>query len=409
MSYASASNNTESLLSYSSTQPTNATHPDSNDNDTVIVTSNGWPKGTVTEVWKYDAETNTRKNIYWAPAPTQSKCGGWVLTSTDQVLVSPTGTYASGYTINQEDANGCATRADTYYDRARRTHTFGKASMQNDAQGYGSSVTGWLRNTTATWASYSHIWGWYDHSITVWTANTIGWGRNNDITAWSYNGISYWYNHNITAGNYNTIGWGNANDIKAGSYNTIVWGSAIDFEAGTGSYNVAGWVNHTFNWGNYTTAFGNNHISDWWVAWFMAWQSNSIRAGNYNTLLGFSHDNIAGSWNFLWGYNHTNTSGNYNTLLWFTNINRSGSHNVALWYSHDVSWAGNTILWYNNTANTNYSVSIGRNLNNTTQDGIMIANSFQRIWFFWTTPITRQTVNNTSQLITALKAYWLIL
>lgn len=463
-----------------------------------------------------------------AVLPVYTTCDGTDLTVTDRIVTAPTGSYASGYSVNQTDANGCLTLSDIYYNLARRSHTFGHNYMSNEALGYGSSITGGLRNTTATGASYSHIGGGYDHSITTGTANFIGGGRNNDITAGSYNGITHGYNQNITAGNYNTIGGGVSNDIKAGSYNTIVGGSAIDFEAGTGSYNVAGGVNTTFNGGSYNTAFGNNHISDGGVAGFMVGQQNRIRAGNYVSQLGYSHDNVAGNSTTQGGYNHTNTAGSYNTQLGYahinttgqsvfqggqSNINRSGNYTVQLGFSHDNTGTGNSqvgydhlatggsyggmygiqnridggtrnnilgsssrvrggnyniatghshdilagsghavhgynntvnggnysminavnsiyrggnysgmwgfshdntgtgnmLIGYNNTTNTNYSVSIGRNLNNTTSDGIMIANTFQRLGFFGTTPITRQTANTLPQLLAALKAYGLIL
>jgi len=461
--------------------------------------------------------------------PEYITCDGSTLTTTDRIVTAPTGAYASGYTVNQSDADGCLTLSDIYYNRARRSHTFGEASMSNDAQGYGSSITGGLRNITATGAAYSHIGGGYDHSITIGTTNGIGWGRNNDITAGSYNGIVSGYNQNITAGNYNTIGGGVSNDIKAGSYNTIVGGSAIDFEAGTGSYNVAGGVNTTFNGGSYTTAFGNNHRIDGGVAGFTAGQQNRIRLGNYVSQFGYSHDNVAGNATTQGGYNHTNTSGSYNSqfgyahiidagqsifqggqsnrnrsgnyvsqlglshdnqagsyttqlgynhtnitgngntqigyqnrqdagfygsqlgtnnrirlgnyntaigtshdiqngtgttvlgydnthiagaynyMLASTSIHRSGNYSGMIGYSHDNTGTGNMLIGYNNTTNTNYSVSIGRNLNNTTQDGIMIANNFQRLGFFGTAPITRQTANTLPQLLAALKAYGLIL
>lgn len=478
---------------------------------------------------RYDWNGSAWVLVPAAVLPVYITCDGTPLTVTDRIATAPTGAYASGYTVNQEDANGCATRADTYYNFARRSHTFGESLMSNDAQGYGSSVTGGLRNTTATAASYSHIGGGYDHSITVGTASTIGGGRNNDITAGSYNGIAFGYNQNITAGNYNTIGGGDGNDIKAGSYNTIVGGSAIDFEAGTGSYNVAGGVNTTFNGGNYSTAFGNNHIIDGGVAGFTAGLQNRIRAGSYVSQFGYSHDNVTGTSTTQGGYNHTNTSGSYNSQLGYSHIidvgqsitqggqsnrnragnynsqfgfshdnqagsgnfqagydhlivnstytsqtgfrqradagnyhtmhgtnntivagsynttignshivtagtghsvfgwdntvdggnysfmggvtsrHRSGNYNAVLGYSHDVSGTGNMLFGYDNTTNATYSVSIGRSLNNTTTDGIMIANTFQRLGFFGATPITRQTANTLPQLLTALKAYGLIL
>ena len=417
--------------------------------------------------------------------PSYLTCDGSALTTTDRIATAPTGAFTSGFTVNQDAAGECLSRSDIYYNLARRSYTQGYNYMSNDAQGYGSSVTGGLRNTTATAASYSHIGGGYDHSITTGTSNFIGGGRNNDITAGSYNGITHGYNQNITAGNYNTIGGGVSNDIKAGSYNTIVGGSAIDFEAGTGSYNVAGGVNHTMNGGAYDTLFGNNNTNDSGNANFLVGQGNRVRVGSYVGQIGYSHDNVAGSATTQSGYNHTNTSGSYNTQTGYAHridvgqsttqggqsnrnrsgnfnaqlgfshdivsgsgsfqggynqtntgsyntqlgvnhrnltgnsntqlgqasIQRTGSYNAQIGYSHDSTGTGNIQLVYNLTTNTNYSVSIGRNLVNTTPDGIMIANSFQRLGFYNATPIARQTlpaVATAAQITTALRNLGLI-
>lgn len=325
--------------------------------------------------------------------PTYLTCDDTALNTTDRITTAPTGAFTSGYTVNQGAANGCLTLADTYYDAARYSHTFGKSRRSNDAQGTGSSVTGGLRNTIATAGSYGHIGGGYDHSITTGTANMIGGGRNNDITAGSYNGIHSGYNQNITAGNYNTIGGGVGNDIKAGSYNTIVGGSAIDFEAGTGSYNVAGGVNHTTNGGSYNTLFGNANITDAGNSNFLVGQSNRTRTGSYSGQIGYSHDIAGGGAIFQSGYNHTNSLGSYNTqqgydhtivsssystqqgyrqridsgnyhqMMGTNNRIRGGNYNIAVGNSHDIqAGTGHSVYgWSNTVIGGNYSFMGGVN------------------------------------------------
>lgn len=430
------------------------------------------------------------------PAPTQYlTCDGSVLAATDKILTAPTGAFANGYAVNNETADACVTRADWYYNLTRRSFTAGKNYMSNDAQGYGSTVAGGLRNTTATGASYSFIGGGYDHSITTGTANTVGGGRNNDILAGSYGTIVGGYNQNINigSGSYNILGGVN-NNTYGGSYNNL-FGNANRNDAGnsnnllgqsnrvrTGSYvfqggyshdNVAGnattqlGYNHSNTRGSYNFQGGYGHIIDNGQSVTQSGQSHRNRAGNYTGQIGFSHDNVTGTGNFQSGYNQTNTAGSYNTQLGVNNrntagnsnsiigngnihksgsysvlmgyshdntgtantlltynntvlggnynfmagvngIHRSGSYNAQLGFSHDSTGSGNMLIGYNNTTNTNYSVSIGRNLNNTTQDGIMIANTFQKIGFFGIAPIAKQTANTLPQLLTALKAYGLI-
>lgn len=367
--------------------------------------------------------------------PDYLTCAGNVLTTTDKILLTPTGAYADGYSVNQAVGGECAAISDIHYLSARRSVTVGRGRMSNDAQGYGSTIAGGLRNTTAAGASYSFIGGGYDHSITTGTTNTIGGGRNNDITGGSYNAIVGGYNNDITRGSYSTVG-GVSHDVEnsynavfgtthkvAGSYgiqtgrsNTITAGNYVA-QFGFSHLNTAGGAttqggyNHTNTSGAYNTQLGYAHVVDAGQSIVQAGQSNRNRAGNYNVQLGYSHDNVLGTGNTLVTYNNTNTAGNYNFLGGVNGVNRSGNFNAQLGYSHDNTGTGNILLGYNNTTNTNYSVSIGRNLNNVTQDGIMIANTYQRVGFYGVAPVAKQTlpaVASPAQLTTALRNLGLV-
>ena len=367
--------------------------------------------------------------------PEYTTCAGAVLKTTDKILLTPTGAYADGYSVNQAAGGECAAIADIHYLSARRSVTVGRGRMSNDAQGYGSTVAGGLRNVTAAAASYSFVGGGYDHSITTGTSQTIGGGRNNDITAGNYNTIVGGYNIDITAGSYNVVG-GVSHDV-AGSYNatfgtTNILSGGYSFATGrsntltSGNYvnqlgyshlNTAGGgntqagYNHTNTRGSYNSQTGYGHVIDVGQSVFQAGQSNRNRAGNYNAQIGYSHDNVAGSGNTLVTYNNTNTAGNYNFLGGVNGINRSGSYNAQLGYSHDNTGTGNMLFGYNNTANANYSVSIGRNLNNVTTDGVMIANTFQKLGFYGAVPVAKQAlpaVASPAQLTVALRNLGLV-
>lgn len=366
--------------------------------------------------------------------PDYTTCADAILKTTDKILLAPTA-FKSGYGVNQETAGACVSRDDHYFDLARRSHTFNKNYLANDAQGYGSSVTGGTRNTTATAASYSHIGGGYDHSITAGTANTIGGGRNNDIVAGSYNAIVGGYNNDIIAGSYNTVGgvshdvdggynsvFGATNKAEAsygfqgGRIHTITAGNNVT-QLGYGHLNTSGGstfqagYDHTNTSGSYNTQLGFRNVVEVGQSTVLAGQANVNTAGNYTVMLGTGHVNTTGSGNAMLGVNHENTSGAYNFLANRNGLVRSGNYNALIGYSHDNTGTGNMLLGYNNTANTNYSVTIGRNLTNVTQDSVMIANTFQKVGFYGVVPVAKQTlpaVASAAQLTLALRNLGLV-
>lgn len=350
-----------------------------------------------------------------ASAPDYLTCDGTALLPTDRIVLAPT-TFADGHAANQNVAGECLTRADIFYNLGRRSITGGENYLNNGGNGYGSF---------------------------------IGNGVNNNIDA-SYSAIAAGNGNDIIAGSYHFIGGGLQNRVRSSSYSAISGGYQNDV---TGPYHeVSGYRNVTTGYGNRIGGYRNNVTMNRSIIH----GDGSTGAGTMNALFGYAHRNVAGSYNALSGYNHTNTNGTYNTLMGLRNINTAGNYttaggtgnrntagsgnsmfggahintagsynfmggyrnradgnyNAALGYTNYIDGVGNMVFGYNNRTNANYSVTLGRNLTNNTQDGIMIANSFQRLGFFGVQPVPRPTLNSatatTAQIVVALETLGLV-
>lgn len=396
-------------------------------------------------------------------ATTYLTCDGTTLTATDRILTAPTGAFATGFGTNQADANGCLTRMDLFYNLGRRSLAGGDNYLANEALGYGSVVGNGLRNTTTTAGSYGGVFTGNDNEVAA-TRGAILTGSGNDILpGGSYSAIGSGINNQVSRA-YSFVGSGNGNDITGGSYHFI--GSGLDNQHLGGSYSsisggyqnrsrnsynqVSGYRNEARSYGQLVSGYRNDNTGNRNI---VAGDSNIVRNGTMAAVFGFSHD-VSGGYHLLGGYDHTVT-GNYNTSggirnriagsyqTVFGNTNRTdagvsntllgtsnrvfaGSYSFAagrlnnirsnyqgaIGFSHDLAGVGAMTMGYNNASTTNYTVTLGRNLTNTVQDGILIANNFQRIGVFGKAPVPRQTLaaNPTGVQIRAfLQAYgWCI-
>ena len=345
--------------------------------------------------------------------PSYAKCGGGTLSTTDPVMIAPSGVWANGFALNQEDVNGCATRSDWYYNRARNSHTGGKNYDANDAQGFRSAVVSGNRNLTATAASYAFIGSGVSNEIQAGTRNSILGGNQNIISAGSYTAIGGGFQNNLSGSyslvsgyRHNITGYGNSisgyratvsgnRSIVGGDLNTV--GGTQNLVTGSSntvntSYNgIVGRLNQVIA-GNYNNLGGLRSVNT---------------AGSYNTIHGVDNNNIAGSYNAIFGNNSDIVSGNGSFISGLSS-RIDGSYNASFGNSHEIDGVGSMTIGYNNTVNNNFAVAIGRNLVNTTQDGIMIGNSFQRLGFGGVQPIPRPVVNSatatTTDIVLALEA-----
>jgi len=428
----------DSVTGVSATGNPIATHTDVAGNAVIIretitsISGKSVNNATKTIAFNYNSENGAQPCSFdlsgMFSAASYITCDGTTLTATDRIVTAPT-RFASGFGTNQANANECLTRMDLFYNIGRRSLAGGDNYLGNEAQGYGSIVGNGLRNETTARGSYGGVFTGTDNEVDG-SRSFIGAGANNTITG-SYSAIAAGI-RNSSAGAYHFIGGGNTNVHTASSYSAIVGGLR---NTNSSAYNViGGYLQNVTSFGNLSVGYRNTVAGNRSAVWG---DLNNLRAGAFNTVGGYSHDirgqgntvlgynhsqlnnanynsmlglshtntngsyngsmgyrsiNTAGNGNMMLGYLNTNSAGSYNTLTGYGNRNRTGSHNVALGYSHDITGTGNALFGYNNRANTNYSVSIGRNINNTTQDGIMIANSFQRLGFYGVPPVPRQNL-----------------
>ncbi|MGL5362216.1 MAG: hypothetical protein ACRDBH_05005 [Bosea sp. (in: a-proteobacteria)] len=287
------------------------------------------------------------------------RCDGGEIQLSDRLVTAPVGTYVTGYTTNQNAANGCVTLADDYYDAATRAWTGGRNFLANNATGTGA----WVGNGTSNVASvaYVAIAAGQLNQITGGSRSFIGAGQSNRITApGSYHAILAGLGNTIsTPGAASSILGGNANQITAGNYNSILGGNANIISTTGAGWFASGYFNQILGGGSYGGVWGYNNFANGTYLTVSGvnngtaalpitgngrWDGNAnTGGGGYLDVSGQSH-NVTGSYNAVHGLASTVAS----------------SYNIVGGYNHNVSQFGNAAFGYQQTITANRSIGVGQ-------------------------------------------------
>ena len=161
-------------------------------------------------------------------------------------------------------------------------------------------------------------------------------GLKNSISNQSNYSNALGYNNRIAAG-WSGVVLGESNTIRNGRANMVL-----------GANNIADGNFNSLQGKENETVTGNTNL--------LAGEKNKVLSGNSNIVLGFNNA-AAGNYNHLSGNNNSNVAGNSNMLNGQNNINNAGSSNV--------------LFGIGNTANANYAAAIGNG--NTVQNESAVA------------------------------------
>lgn len=392
------------------------------DNDTFFITTNGLPTGTITETWKFDAQSNAWFQIPTsAPTPVVANndlgYNGGIL-QTGYPLVRDTSTTGAYYrhwinTNNGPDLpagtgmihgvknsmrvgywlaapTGFGTLGSGYRNEipANYSSAFG---YQNEVRATYSQATGFRNQISGSYGLangannqiLSGNYNFYNGNGNIGqTAGSLVTGNNNGTVAspltgsyslWagnshlgtsSYSGIIG--NNHSSTGNYNMI---TGNGMENTGTGIITAGSGHDT---SGSYNRVDGLNHIVS-SSYNGVSGYLHRVSSFGNLVGGYRqtvtgNRSLSVGDQNSVagtghgvIGFSHI-VLGNYNVVMGHNHTVDAGSYLTLLGRNNRNRNGSYSYAIGFSHDLRGTCAGAIGYNHTFTTdsNYSIMIGR-------------------------------------------------
>lgn len=313
-----ASNNSESLLSYSAVAPTTALYPEANDNDTVIVTSNGSNTWSISEVWKFDQETWT-----WNLMPSGGSCpwpmtraalrslrtSWWLNKDCHYVITNPN---AQGTLDVQEiilhavNANTLSMQAGifTSHDTLAWNGTY-DIDLDDVLE-----VTDNLDNHVKHNVSIINFpWG----KNTVYD-NTVIWGRIIDNWANRISWNTVWLSAVLTSS------WGSQynNTIEENATATFTWASSLSntFEQDSAYTQVwTGYIRYSKVWTNSTVVNGNTNITNkqildtqmntTWSTWNISWGTfdwavlnalQNITSLTLNNLTMWAWSSISATW-----------------------------------------------------------------------------------------------------------------
>lgn len=131
------------------------------------------------------------------------------------------------------------------------------------------------------------------------------------------------------------------------------------------------------------------------------WKDNIIweqKESNYDVILWWQENEINGWYNTIWWYKNK-IDWNYSVIVWWQENTISNNYNTIIWWkSNNINWQYSTILWINNSIKWNNSYILWKNIQ------LNWNNSF--VWSDWR---NNKQVISQDNIFTVLSENWVVI